>query len=71
MPMMPTSRLLRASWLRCPEGVDLLPYHDIGKGKHARMGTTFNPEGIPMATPSDAELQHARAVIAAFGLPVS
>jgi pyruvate formate lyase activating enzyme len=60
-----------ASLPKLPEGVDLLPYHDIGKGKHARMGTTYNPEGIPMATPSDAELQHARAVFTAFGLPVS
>ncbi|MBR3065103.1 MAG: glycyl-radical enzyme activating protein [Bacteroidales bacterium] len=60
-----------ASLPRLPEGVDLLPYHDIGKGKHARMGTTYNPEGIPMATPSDAELQHARTVFTAFGLPVS
>ena len=60
-----------ASLPKLPEGVDLLPYHDIGKGKHARMGTMYNPEGIPMATPSDAEMQHARAVFTAFGLPVS
>ena len=54
-----------------PEGVDLLPYHDIGKGKHARMGTTYNPEGIPMATPSETDLQRCRAVFTRFGLTVS
>ena len=40
-----------------PQEIDLLPYHDIGKGKHERMGTTYNPDGIPLATPSEAELQ--------------
>ena len=40
-----------------PAEIDLLPYHDIGKGKHERLGTTYNPDGIPMGRPSDAELQ--------------
>ena len=39
-----------------PEEVDLLPYHDIGKGKHERLGTVYNPDGIPMAAPSGAVL---------------
>ncbi len=26
-----------------PEQVNLLPYHDVGKAKHARMGSLYNP----------------------------
>ena len=40
-----------------PAEIDLLPYHDIGKGKHERLGSTYNPDGIPMAAPSGAELE--------------
>ena len=39
-----------------PDEVTLLPYHDIGKGKHDRLGTTYNPDGLPMAPPSEALL---------------
>ena len=31
----------------------LLPYHDVGKDKHKRRWTTYNPTNIPMETPSD------------------
>ena len=53
-----------------PEQVNLLIYHDIGKGKHARMGTIYNPEGLPMAAPSPALQQHAADMLAARGLVV-
>ena len=33
--------------------VNLLPYHDIGKGKHEKLGTTYNPNHIDMSTPTD------------------
>ena len=39
-----------------PDEVTLLPYHDIGKGKHDRLGTTYNPDDLPMAPPSEALL---------------
>ena len=42
-----------------PEVVNLLVYHDIGKGKHARMGTTYNPEDISMEAPDEALQQKA------------
>jgi len=35
-----------------PESVGLLPYHDIGKGKHERLGTRYNPAGLPLSTPA-------------------
>ena len=39
-----------------PEVVNLLVYHYVGIGKHSRLGTTYNPEGIRMEAPS-AEVQ--------------
>jgi pyruvate formate lyase activating enzyme len=45
------------SFLNTLEGprplICLLPYHDHGKGKHDRRGSQYNPQRIPMATPSD------------------
>ena len=42
-----------------PEMVNLLVYHDVGKGKHARMGTTYNPEALSMEAPSEELRGHA------------
>lgn len=41
-----------------PEVVDLFPYHDIGKGKHDRMGTVYNPEGLNLSAPNPDELEN-------------
>lgn len=57
-----------ASLPKQPEEVNLLPYHDIGKGKHERMGTCYNPDDIPMTTPSEAVQQRALAQFAAHGI---
>ena len=51
-----------------PDEVDLLPYHDIGKGKHERLGTKYNPDGIPMAKPTDLAQQRAIDLFASYGL---
>ena len=51
-----------------PDEVDLLPYHDIGKGKHERLGTKYNPDGIPMAKPTDMAQQRAIDLFASYGL---
>ena len=59
-----------ASLPHTPEEVDLLPYHDIGKGKHERLGTVYNPEKIPMAAPSESELSRSREIFARYGLKV-
>ena len=42
-----------------PEVVNLLVYHDIGKGKHERMSSRYNPEGLPMGEPDEKVLQKA------------
>lgn len=39
------------------QGVALLPYHEMGRDKHARRGTTYNPAAYPLATPSDATIE--------------
>ena len=37
--------------------VHLLPYHDIGKGKHEKLGTVYNTGNIPMSSPTQEEVQ--------------
>ena len=62
-----------ASFLRSletlPLGVDLLPYHDIGKGKHERMGTTYNPEGLSLSTPPSDVIERCISIFSAEGIP--
>ena len=41
-----------ASLPKKPDVVNLLPYHDIGKNKHEKLGTIYNPKHIPMEAPS-------------------
>ncbi|MBR6276314.1 MAG: glycyl-radical enzyme activating protein [Prevotella sp.] len=55
-----------------PLTVHLLPYHDIGKDKHRRMmpPTPYNPQGYPMATPSEESMERCRQCLAAQGLQV-
>ena len=51
-----------------PEVVNLLIYHDVGIGKHARLGTTYNPGAITMEAPSEEVQQHALGIMKRFGL---
>ena len=55
---------------RQPDEVDLLPYHDIGKGKHERLGSTYNPEALSLTAPSKEDQAHCLAQLAAAGLTV-
>ena len=55
---------------RRPEEVDLLPYHDIGKGKHERMGTTYNPAGLSLSAPSKEDQARCVSQLQAAGLTV-
>ena len=55
---------------RPPDEVDLLPYHDIGKGKHERMGTTYNPAALSLSTPTQDDQARCVAQLAAVGLTV-
>ena len=33
-------------------GINLLPYHDVGRDKHQRLWSRFNPQNIPMGIPT-------------------
>ncbi|MCJ7551842.1 MAG: glycyl-radical enzyme activating protein, partial [Anaerolineae bacterium] len=48
-------------------GVDLLPYHRLGKGKRALLGQDDNEVSHP---PEPAQVQAWKAQFAAAGLPV-
>ena len=51
-----------------PEVVNLLPYHDIGKGKHDKLGTTYNPDNLPLSPPTEAVQQRSLDILSAHGL---
>ena len=57
-----------ASLPQPPQIVNLLPYHDIGKGKHERMGTEYNPSHFDFATPSEETQQRCIGQFSAHGL---
>lgn len=57
-----------ASLPQRPEKVNLLVYHDIGKGKHERMYSQYNPDNIMMQPPTDEEQQHALDILRSRGL---
>lgn len=48
--------------------VNLLLYHDIGKGKHEKMGTVYNPNQYAFSTPSEETVQHCRDIFAKYGI---
>ncbi|MCQ2144421.1 MAG: glycyl-radical enzyme activating protein [Bacteroidales bacterium] len=58
--------LASTSWKR--KEVNLLAYHDIGKGKHERMWTEYNPEHYELTTPSAEVLQRCIDQFAAHGI---
>ncbi len=49
------------------KAINLLPYHDVGRDKHRRLWSRYNPDSLPMATPSDATLQRCIDQFAAHG----
>lgn len=51
-----------------PQEVDLLPYHDVGKGKHQRMWSVYNPDGLSLETPSTQEQEAALEPFRSYGL---
>lgn len=48
--------------------VDLLPYHDIGKGKHEKRGTLYNTSGLPLSKPSDDEIERCLSIFESYGI---
>ncbi len=50
--------------------INLLPYHDIGKGKHERLGTKYNPEEVRMLPPTEEEKQRAVEIFTDYDMTV-
>jgi pyruvate formate lyase activating enzyme len=48
--------------------VHLLPYHDIARGKHEKLGTVYNPDRIPLAPPSEETLARCRYIFNLYGI---
>lgn len=59
-----------ASLPNAPETVNLLVYHDIGKGKHTRMGTIYNPDELHMEPPTEEAQQAALEIFKNKGLNI-
>ena len=53
-----------------PHPIPLLPYHDVGKDKHRRMGSLFNPKGYAMTAPSEETLERCKQQLEAQELQV-
>ena len=50
--------------------VHLLPYHDVGKDKHRRMGSAYNPEHSAMGVPGEELQQRCASLLSQWGLKV-
>lgn len=50
--------------------VNLLLYHDIGKNKHDKLGTVYNPARYPMAAPSEDTVRKCTEIFDRYGIKV-
>ena len=50
--------------------INLLPYHDVGKDKHRRMWSAYNPQGFQMAAPSEETQRHCAGLLESHGFQV-
>lgn len=48
--------------------VHLLPYHEIAQNKHEKLGTLYNPNNIPMSTPTEEQQQTCVAIFEKYGI---
>ena len=63
-----TARFLAS--LQRPLQVHLLPYHDVGRDKHCRMWSRYNPEAMPMAVPAEEVQQRCARQLQSYALKV-
>lgn len=54
------------NWRR--KTVNLLMYHDIGKGKHEKLNTVYNPNHLNMSTPSEETQRRCIDQFAHYGI---
>ena len=50
------------------QGVHLLPYHDVGRDKHRRLWSVYNPGGLHLAEPSETVRQRCVELFASHGI---
>ncbi len=50
--------------------VALLPYHEMGRDKHIRMASVYNPDHVLMATPSDDVIQRCINQFGSYSISV-
>lgn len=48
--------------------VNVLPYHDIGKGKDDKLGKEYNPLHYSFSAPSDQRLKEIKGIFTSYGL---
>lgn len=48
--------------------VNLLPYHDIGRGKHEKLGSVYNPAHYPLSAPTEDTVQRCRDIFSLYGI---
>lgn len=48
-------------------GINLLPYHDVGRDKHRRLWSSYNPQAIPMCAPDEETMNRCVALLASHG----
>lgn len=56
---------------RKPTVINLLPYHDVAKGKHEKLGTVYNPTGYLLSAPSEERQQQIAERFISAGLAAS
>ena len=66
-----TARFLSTlTYQNSPLQVHLLPYHDVGRDKHLRMWSRYNPDNIAMTTPTEERQQHCADLLSSYGFKV-
>jgi len=49
-------------------GVNLLPFHDVGRDKHRRLWSVYNPQAIPMSAPSEAVMMRCVELFKSYSI---
>ena len=48
--------------------VELLPYHDVGKDKHRRLWSQYNPDNLIMEKPDETTIQRCIGQFSQYGI---
>jgi pyruvate formate lyase activating enzyme len=65
--MTDTARFISSLPGKMPK-VEFLPYHDIAKGKHTKLGSIYNPDNVPMEKPSEEVIDRCVKIFKSAGV---